>query len=230
MAIIDLTLAHADETDVFSISVMERKGWKTQVTRRYWAPEKDPDVLFVDSWLSMFAHCGTHIDAPRHIFRSGKTVDEIELDRFIGEACVLDFSSKAPDEAITSSDLAPHVAAVRPGDIALLRTDWSDKKWGSMEYMYGSPFLTADAAEWLVARKVKAAGFDFVQEEEVKRIPDNKPENNVVHRILLGNGVIQVEHLANLGKIPTPRCQFIALPLKLVGVEGSPCRAVAIAG
>jgi len=230
MAIIDLSLAHADETDVLAISVMERKGWKTQVTRRYWAPEKDPDVLFVDSWLSMFAHCGTHIDAPRHIFRSGKAVDQVELDRFIGEACVLDFSGKGANEAIAAQDLARHTGAVRPGDIALLRTNWSDKKWGSMDYMYQSPFLTADGAEWLVARGVKAAGFDFVQEEEVKRIPDNKPENNVVHRILLGHGIIQVEHLVNLGQIPTARCQFIALPLKLVGVEGSPCRAVAIVG
>ncbi len=228
MQIIDLTLAHADETDVFAVGVMERKGWKTQVTRRYFMPEKEPDVVFVDSWLSMFAHCGTHIDSPRHISRSGITVDEVALDRFIGEACVLDFSRKKPNEAITGQDLAAQGAGIRPGDIVLLHTGWSDQKWGATEYMYASPFLTGDGAKWLVDRRVKAVGFDFVQEEDVKHIPDNKPENYVVHRTLLGNGIIQVEHMTNLGQIPTPRCQFIAFPLKLVGVEGSPCRAVAI--
>lgn len=228
MTIVDLTLAHADETDILAINVMEKRGFKTGVTRHYWAPMKEPDVLFVDSWLSMFAHCGTHLDCPRHIFRWGKTVDQVELDCFMGPGCVLDFSKKKANEPIAGKELEKHRKVVKKGDIVLIRTDWSDKTWGSAAYMFQSPFLTGDGARWCVDKGVKAVGFDFLQEEEVKKSPNNVPEKYVVHRTLLENGVVQIEHMANLKSISKPRCQVIALPLKLIGVEGSPCRAVAI--
>ena len=73
-----------------------------------------------------------------------------------------------------------------------------------------------------------ASAADVISSKFFYALGYHVPENYIVHRTLLGNGIIQVEHMANLGQIPTPRCQFIAFPLKLVGVEGSPCRAVAI--
>ncbi|MFP6888578.1 MAG: hypothetical protein VCF07_02295 [Nitrospinota bacterium] len=75
-------------------------------------------------------------------------------------------------------------------------------------------------------KKVKAVGFGCLQEEEVEKIPDNVPKNYVVHRTLLGAGIIQIEHMTNLGAIPSDRCHVSAMPLKLIGVEGSPVRAV----
>ena len=228
MAIVDLSVLHYDETDVLANSVGRRMNAETSVRRHYWTPKQEPDVVFVDSWLSIFAHCGTHLDCPRHIFRWGRTVEEMELDRFMGPACVLDLSDKDADDPIGAADLERHSSLVQPDDIVLLRTDWTDKHWGSEAYLYHSPFLTGDGARWLVDKGAKAAGFDFLQEEEVKNVPDNVPEKYVVHRTLLENGVIQIEHMTNLSKIPAARCQVMALPLRLPGIEGSPCRAVAV--
>jgi kynurenine formamidase len=228
MPIIDLSLAHYDEMDPVAAAVGKMMNAETSVRRKYFPPKKEPDVVFVDSWLSIFAHAGTHLDCPRHIYRWGKTTDEVALDRFMGPACLLDFSSKGADEAISAEDLEAHAGLVRENDIVLLRTDFTDKFWGSDAYLRNSPFLTGDGANWLVDKGVKAAGFDFLQEEEVKKIPENVPENYVVHRTLLGNGIIQIEHMTNLSAIPQERFEVIALPLKMPGIEGSPCRAVAV--
>ena len=146
----------------------------------------------------------------------------------MGPACLLDFSSKGADEAISAQDLEAHAGLVRENDIVLLRTDFTDKFWGADAYLRNSPYLTGDGARWLVDKGVKAAGFDFLQEEEVKKIPDNVPENYVVHRTLLGNGIIQIEHMTNLSAVTQERFKVIALPLKMPGIEGSPCRAVAV--
>ena len=227
MAISDLSLPHCDELDGLANAVMETQGFKTSITRHYVMPKVERDVIFVDSWLSMFAHCGTHIDCPRHISQTGRTVDQMPLDQFMGPACVLDFSSKGADEAITAADLEKYSALVQESDIALFYTGWSDKYWNSYHYLYRSPFLSGDGARWLVKKKVKAVGFGCLQEEEVEKIPDNVPKNYVVHRTLLGAGIIQIEHMTNLGAIPSDRCHVSAMPLKLIGVEGSPVRAVA---
>ncbi len=227
MAIIDLSLPHCDELDGLANAVMETQGFKTAITRHYVMPKTERDVVFVDSWLSMFAHCGTHLDCPRHISQSVRTVDQMPLDQFMGEACVLDFSSKGSDDAITAAELEHFYGLVREEDIALVHTGWSDKHWSSYAYLYHSLFLAGDGARWFVDKKVKAVGFDCLQEEEVKKIPDNVPEDYVVHRTLLGAGIVQIEHMTNLGAIPAERCRAAAFPLKLIGVEGSPTRAVA---
>ncbi len=228
MTIIDLSLPHCDEMDGLANAVMETQGFKTSVTRHYVAPKVEADIQFVDSWLSMFAHCGTHLDCPRHINRNGRTVDQVELDRFMGPACVLDFSHKKEDEPITAAEIGKFDSLIQKDDIVLLRTDWSDKHWGADAYLYHSPFLAGDSARWFVEKGVKTVGFDCLQEEEVKKIPHNVPENYVVHRTLLENGIIQIEHMTNLKSITRERFQVSALPLKLIGVEGSPCRAVAV--
>ncbi len=228
MPVIDLSLAHYDEMDPVAAAVGQMMGAETSVRRKYFPPREEPDVVFVDSWLSIFAHAGTHLDCPRHIFRWGQTTDQVPLERFMGPACLLDFSAKGRDDAITADDLEAYAPLVRAGDIVLLRTDFTDKFWGSDAYLRHSPYLTGEGARWLVDKGAKAAGFDFLQEEEVKKIPHNVPERYVVHRTLLENGVVQIEHMTNLAAIGRERFEVIALPLKMPGVEGSPCRAVAV--
>src|SRR5690606_9917574 len=166
--------------------------------------------------------------APRHINRNGKTIDQIPPDRFMGPGCVLDFSHKGADEGISASELDKFSSLVKKDDIILIRTDWSDKTWGSDAYLFHSPFLTGDGAQWCVDKGAKMVGFDCLQEEEVKNLPKNRPEKYVVHRTLLENGICQIEHMTNMKSIPKERCEVIALPLLLLGVEGSPCRAVAV--
>jgi kynurenine formamidase len=99
-----------------------------------------------------------------------------------------------------------------------LQTGWS-KHWDSPSYFTDHPTLAADAAQFLVECGVQLTAVDM---PSVDRAP------YPAHRILLGAGVLIVENLTNLDVIGASEFQLIVLPLKLVGRDGSPVRAVAV--
>ncbi|MCI6376393.1 MAG: cyclase family protein [Clostridiales bacterium] len=172
-------------------------------------------------------HSGTHLDAPRHIFAGGETIENLPLDQFMGKAVCLDCSAVKPNEPVTAAMLEPYAPMMEPGIIALLYTGWSDKMFGTDEYWFDSPYLGEDAAQWLVDHGAKIAGFDFFQEIGAK-CDHVKPDEFVVHKIILGNHCLNIEHLTNLGQLLGKEFDIIALPLRLVGAEGSPTRVVAL--
>lgn len=172
-------------------------------------------------------HSGTHLDAPRHIFAGGETIENLPLDYFMGKAVCLDCSSVKPNEPVTAAMLEPYAPLMEPGIIALLYTGWSDKMFGTNEYWFDSPYLGEDAAHWLVDHGAKIAGFDFFQEIGAK-CDHVQPDKFMVHKIILGNGCINIEHLTNMGQLLGKEFDLIALPLRLVGAEGSPTRVVAL--
>lgn len=174
-------------------------------------------------------HTGAHIDSPLHVYRDGITAAEIPLDRTIGEALVVDLSFAGADHGVTIDDLERGGAdAVRKGDIVLLRTDWTDRMYGKWpDYFTRSPFFPPDAAEWLVAKGPKAIGFDFF-EEYCARLPDFTSEDFPMHRVILGAGIVIMEGLTGLGRLPRGRVQFFAPFYKIAGTEGAPARFFAI--
>ena len=91
-----------------------------------------------------------------------------------------------------------------------------------------SPALTAEAAQWLVDRRPKCVGCDFF-EEPAARSPGWSPEDFVVHRALLGAGIVLVEGLVNLRELPA-RCEFFAPFYKFAGIDAAPARAFARVG
>lgn len=184
-----------------------------------------------DGWQAssffMHAHTGTHIDASIHFIKGGDSVDKIPLERLIGQAVIVDFTSKGPGEAITHRELAKFDAEIKAGHIVILRTDWTGKNWGKPDFFENSPYLTKDAAEWLVRRKIKAAGYDFAEEFAIRK-PKLKPEECVVHMMLLSNGISNIEYLTNLDKLTSKNPTIYALPMPLHGLEGAPARVIAI--
>jgi kynurenine formamidase len=115
---------------------------------------------------------------------------------------------------------------IRPADVLLLRTDWSERAIGEHEYFRNSPGLTQEAAQWLVDKAPKCIGCDFF-EEPAARQPGWTPDQFVVHRTILGAGMPLVEGLVNLGELPS-RCTFFAPFYKFEGVESAPARAFAM--
>ena len=173
-------------------------------------------------------HTGSHIDSPLHCYERGGTTAEIPLDQVIGEAFVIDCSYVEPEQPIEVRDLERGAQGVQPGDIVIVRTDWTDRSWGRFpEFFTRSPYLTPEAADWLAAQRPKAIGFDFFEEYSA-RLPDFTSEDFVCHRILLGAGVPLLEQITGLGRVGRQRFPFFAPFYKLAGVEGAPARYFAI--
>jgi arylformamidase len=177
--------------------------------------------------LVMGTHTGTHCDAPKHFIADGKTIDEIELDVLIGPAVVVDFSHAERLQEMTIADFEKQLGNRRPERL-IMRFDWSDK-WSTMEYYTHNPFISEEAAQWLVDRGVKLLGMDTP-------MPDNPVHgkgcevDSPVHKILLGNDVVLTEYLCNLRALTSSEIELIVLPLKILAGDGSPARVVAIEG
>ena len=177
------------------------------------------------SSVNQSLHTGAHIDSPLHVYRNGITTAEISLDQVMGEALVVDLSFAGPNHEVTIDDLKRGGAGdVKKGDIVLLRTDWTDKKYGQWpEYFTQSPYFPPASAQWLVDRGAKNIGFDFF-EEYCARLPDFTSEDFAMHRVILGAGVVIMEGLTNLSALPRRRVEFAAPFYKIAGTEGAPAR------
>lgn len=179
------------------------------------------------STFKMFAHFGTHVDAPRHFLPEGDTIEEVPLERLIGRGAVFDFSGLPARAGIGARELIHKDPGLEDGDIAVLRTDWTDNHWGQEHFLTEAPYLAEDGAEWLVQKKVRAVVYDF-PEEYLIRTEGFRGESCVIHHTLLGNNIYNIEYVINLRALTKPFHTVIALPLKLVGMDGAPARVIAL--
>ena len=173
----------------------------------------------------MGTHTGTHIDAPRHFIPDAPTVDEIPLDQMNGLASVVNLTAFGPGQEVGLSDLEKALGD-RSAERVLLRFDW-ERMIGSLDYYYKSPYLSEDAAKWLIEKGCKLLGMDTP-------MPDN-PENgrgctkdSPNHKILLGGGAILVEYMVNLSAIDRDEVNIIVAPIKVKEGDGAPARVFAI--
>ena len=181
------------------------------------------------SSFSMFCHYGSHVDAPNHFIEGGAGIDRAPLGKLIGPAAVVELSDHGRETVITGDTLETRGGHVAPGDIAILRTGWSDAHWGSETFWTEGPYLAADGADWLVERGVKAVVYDFSEEYVVRR-PGFRGEDCEIHHKILGAEIYNIEYVHNLAAISAPRCALVALPLKLKGLDGAPARVIALEG
>lgn len=193
---------------------------------------------FSTKLLILEDHCGTHVDSTYHFydgeFRTprGRTIDEFPLDRFMGEAALIDVSFKAPGAPVDADLLAAAArdqgVQVKPGDILVVRT-WA-KGWGDpmAEFLQARAF-TPDACEWLLRQQVKLVGLDLPNLEGALSEDFGNLESPG-HLLLLHpkHEVLIVENLVGLDQIRARRFEFYALPLHISGATGSPVRAMAV--
>jgi len=170
-------------------------------------------------------HTGTHCDAESHFVPGGGTVDMLSMDALIGPAIVVDFSSVKPEQEVSAADFARQLGDFRPERL-VMRFDWSDH-WGKMDYYTHHPFISQDAAQWLVDRGVRLLAMDTPMPDNPANGRDSEMDSPV-HKILLNKGVIPVEYLCNLRALRQRKVELIVLPLKILGGDGSPVRCVAI--
>lgn len=180
------------------------------------------------SSINMLLHTGSHVDSTWHVFEDGDAISNTPLDRVIGDAAIIDCSDVGPREPVDAAMLERRAGDVRPDDIIVIRTDWTDKSWGDFPDFYGrSPYLTEDGADWLLERSPKALVFDFFEEYSAA-LDDFTSEDFVVHRKLLGAGLPLVEQATNLAALDRDRCAIFAPFFRIDEVEAAPCRIFAI--
>ena len=126
----------------------------------------------------MLLHTGSHVDFGRHCAADGETAADVSLDRTCGPAIVIDLTFLGEDEPITVDLLEQHAPPLRAGDVALCRTDWTEKAWGRFpDYYMRSPYCEPEAAGWLVDQGAKVVGFDCFSERSA-RLPTSRPRTS----------------------------------------------------
>lgn len=168
------------------------------------------------SRISFGSHTGTHVDAAKHFFDHGQTVDQIELTKLIGPAILI-----AVDDglaSVTADELKRHDIGTHTR--VLIRTRNSSYNT-EIEFRQDYTFLAPDGAEYLVNKGVELVGVDYLSVEQFHS------GHHRTHLTLLGKSIVIVEGL-NLKGIEPREYEFICLPLRLEGLDGAPARAVLI--
>jgi kynurenine formamidase len=208
MRIIDLTLTlrHGMRGVEFETArTIEHHGWNART-------------------LHLYSHAGTHMDAQTHFAAGTESIDQIPLSRCMGPAWVVDFDDLEPKSLITSAHLGDVAEEFQTGHSLILRTGWSRHVDKPQYYRDNFPRLAEDLAHWCVEKKVKILGVESPSVADV----NNLEELTSIHRVLLEGHVTIVEGLANLSELRTARVWIAALPLKVEGGDGCPCRVFAI--
>ena len=167
------------------------------------------------SRLSLGVHSGTHMDAPVHFQPGAASIDQMPLDATVGRARVIRIRDRVQ---VTVRELEP--ARIRRGERILLRTRNSPTAWHGRRFVEDFVHLSTEAAQWIAARGVRALGVDYLS------VGGYLARNGAaVHHALLGAGVWIIEGL-DLSRVPAGPCELICLPLRLVGSDGAPARAI----
>lgn len=174
------------------------------------------DVATV-SRLEMGAHTGTHVDAPAHFCRGGAGVDRLDLALLVGPALVV----HVPEAGALTVEVLESLS-IPPGTERLLFRTRNSERWGDGEDGFREDYVgvTDAGARWLIERGVRLAGIDYLS---ISTYDDTVPP----HQTLLGAGVIIVEGL-DLGGIAPGMYRLVCLPIKLLGGDGAPARAILI--
>ena len=228
---VDLTHAYDAET------IFWPTGEAFQHTQTAWG-ETEKGYFYSSYDIALSEHSGTHLDAPIHFAAGKPTADQVPLERLAGPAAVIDVTAKAEadrDYLITPADVAADEAAHGPiaaGAVVLFRTGWS-KRWPNVKTYMGDdrpgraddlhfPGLAPETAELLAARGVHAVGIDTAS-------LDYGPATDfLTHQILAKAELPGLENLTKLDDLPVRGAYVIALPMKIGGGSGAPCRVVAL--
>ncbi len=169
------------------------------------------------SRLDAGVHTGTHVDAPLHFIDGAASVDSLSLKVLTGRAYVVSLPRAKVLDAPTleAADIPPRTRRV------LFKTRNSDI-WARGERAFQTNFVGVDAsgAEWLVRKGVHLVGIDYLSIAPYHQSHDT-------HRTLLQAGVVVVEGL-DLSKVSQGRYTLYCLPMKLIGSDGAPARAILV--
>ncbi|NLW86950.1 MAG: cyclase family protein [Planctomycetes bacterium] len=165
--------------------------------------------------LHMSAHSGTHVEAPAHMIAGGAAIDSYGMERFILPCTVVDVGDVACIEA-ASLDQVP----AAPGEAILFKTRNSTRGLiRQREFQTDFTYIGASAGQWCIDHRVGLVGVDYLS------VDSCQAPGCPVHVMLLAADILILEAV-DLSAVSAGRYTLSCLPLKLVGGEASPVRAV----
>jgi len=200
---------------------------------------KTPAGYWYSSYtFSASEHGGTHLDAPIHFAEKGQSVAQIPIERHIGPGNKINIADKVSgdrDYRLSAADIQSweqRMGEIPAGAIVLVHTGWGSR-WGNrVEYLgtektndasdLHSPGIAQDAAEYLARRQVAMVGID------TPSLDYGPSRDFIAHQILNGANIPGLENVANTDQLPERGFLILALPMKIAGGSGAPCRIVAL--
>lgn len=181
--------------------------------------ERRADVWYILQDIHMSSHVGTHIEFPYHHLRTGADAAAFPVSKLIGDACVLDFSHKKPNETIDRKEIESSGVEIRPGDIVFIRTD-CDRLFRT-ERAHDRPIPSTETIQYLVDAGVNCVATDATGVE--LKGTDHQPN----HQLLFEHNIPIVESATNLAELSAPRFWVSILPLAVEGLDSCPVRILA---
>lgn len=178
----------------------------------------EPGTEFQIGEITLVGNTGTYLDTPFHRYADGEDLSDVALDRLVdlpGLVVRAEGRQAIDADAFDGLDVA--------GRAVLVHTGWS-RHWRTEAYYEGHPFLTEAAADRLVEGGARLVGIDS------HNIDDTAGRTRPVHSRLLGAGVLIVEHMCALERLPDGPFRFFAAPPKVKGFGTFPVRAFAQVG
>jgi len=169
-----------------------------------------PDKMLMH-WVETETHIGTHVEGPTHHPRGSRSLAELPLETFMGEAVVLDLTHLRPSGGRGKPIEPEHLEEVRDGDVVLMRSPY---RGGEV------PYISPEAARALRGRGIKMLGIQGVGVEAEGSF--------ATHDELLLNDIPIIEGLVNLDELSSDRVFFIGLPLRIMDMDSSWIRAIAL--
>lgn len=163
------------------------------------------------SYINTGSHVGTHMDAPLHFLKNGKSLDKAPLDVLIGPSRIIEIKNKG---LITKEELKNN--KIKRGERLIFKTKSSSSRWINNKFKTEFVHFSEDAAEYISSFNPKLIGIDYLSVGSFK-------DGSKVHNTLLGKGIWILEGL-NLYKIKPGKYDLICLPMKILNSDGAPAR------
>lgn len=196
-----------------------------------WPGERKPEFEAVSSLpgdsanvsrISLNLHSETHVDSPRHFIQEGPSIDELPIEKFYGRAAVYHYPEEPNGEEIQLEEVRNSEVELEGKDIFLLDAGLEELRGGD-RYFRGFPVPSTELLDWLLDRGISCYGTD------APSVDPFGSDSHERHHKLLSEDVPIIENLSGLSLIQEGEgVLFFAFPLKLKGLEASPCRAGAV--
>lgn len=213
-----IDLSHTVEHGMITYKGLPAPIMSDYVSRAASSGRYAPGTEFHIGKIEMVANTGTYIDAPYHRYADGVDLADLPLQSMANLDGVVIRWTMSNGRAV-GIDAFKNIDA--RGKAILIHTGW-DRHWRTEQYFDGHPYLTRDAAQWLVERHAALVGIDSLN------IDSTEDGTRPVHSLLLGANIPIVEHLCNLHALPERGFRFFAVPVKVRQMGSFPVRAFAL--